>query len=88
MPKAEAILAMYMPHLQERNGVYHLLDMESPEYEGFKTYNNSNYNLAALRWLLLTMTGLSERTGVKPEQYAGWKEILAKLHPAPQTKTA
>ena len=83
IPKAEAILAMYMPHLQERNGVYHLLDMESPEYEGFKTYNNSNYNLAALRWLLLTMTGLSERTGVKPEQYAGWKEILAKLHPAP-----
>ena len=83
MPKAEAIFAMYVPHLQERNGIYHLLNMESPEYEGFKTYDNSNYNLAALRWLLQTMTGLSDRTGDKPARYDEWKDILGKLHPAP-----
>ena len=83
MPKAEAIYAMYLPHLQEKDNVINLLDTESPEYEGFKTYDNSNYNLAALRWLLQTMTELGDRTGHRPAKYDEWKHILEKLHPAP-----
>lgn len=53
---------------------------------GFKTYNNSNYNLAALRWLLQTMIELSDRTGEKPQEYVEWKNILEKLHPCPVDK--
>lgn len=83
MPKASELFKLYVPHLKEQNGIIHLLDTESPEYEGFKTYNNSNYNLAALRWLLQTMIELSDRTGEKTQEYVEWKNILEKLHPCP-----
>lgn len=83
VPKAEAAYDMYLPHLKEMDGVIHLLDTESPEYEGFKTYDNSNYNLAALRWLLQTLTDLADRTGHKPARYAEWKRVLNRLYPAP-----
>lgn len=83
VPKAEALLRIYEPHLEERNGVFHLLDTESPEYDGFKTYTNSNYNLAALRWLLTTLIELSDRSGVRPAAYARWVDLRARLHPAP-----
>ncbi len=83
MPKAIKLLEYYLPHLEERNGIIYLLDTESPEYEGFKTYDNSNYNLAALRWLLQTMIQISNNTGNKPKEYSDWKEIIKKLHPYP-----
>lgn len=83
MSKASELFKFYIPHLKEIDGIIHLLDTESPEYEGFKTYNNSNYNLAALRWLLQTMTELCDRTNERPKEYAEWKNILEKLHPCP-----
>lgn len=83
MPKASELFKFYTPHLKDIDGTIHLLDTESPEYEGFKTYNNSNYNLAALRWLLQTMTELCDRTGEKNKEYTEWKNILEKLHPYP-----
>ena len=83
VPKAEALLRIYEPHLAERDGIFHLLDTESPEYDGFRTYTNSNYNLAALRWLLTTLIELSERDGERPAAYNRWADLLARLHPAP-----
>lgn len=83
MPKAEALYAIYKPHLHESSGVISLLQTESPEYEGFKVYDNSNYNLAALRWLLLTMTSLCDSTGICPAAYIEWTHVLERLHPCP-----
>lgn len=83
IPKAKAIYKIYIPHLKEQDGIIHLMNTESPEYDGFKTYNNSNYNLAALRWLLQTMIELCNRTGEKTDEYTEWKNILERLHPYP-----
>lgn len=54
-PKIKALLAVYETHLKDVTGRLRLCGMESPEYEGFKTYHNSNYNLAVLRWLIKTL---------------------------------
>ena len=83
VPKAEALLRIYEPHLAERDGIFQLLDTESSEYDGFRTYTNSNYNLAALRWLLTTLIALSDRTGVQSAACARRADLLARLHPAP-----
>lgn len=83
MPKAEALLEVYKPHLKEKDGVIHLLQTLSPEYKQFTLFDNGNYNLAALRWLLTTMVDLSDRTGNKSETYDGWKNLLVRLHSAP-----
>lgn len=52
LPKLTVVIDKYRSLLQEHDGVYHLLQTESPEYEGFKRYDNSNYNLVLLRWAL------------------------------------
>ena len=80
-PKAEQLLRMYSGNFQEENGLIILKDTESPEYEGFKIYDNSNYNLSCLRWLLQTLISLDGQTGRNDERLAYWQDILARLHP-------
>lgn len=83
MNKAREVLKVYQPHLKEKDGVIHLLQTESPEYEGFKVYDNSNYNLAALRWILTTMINIADETGKYTDERKGWENLLTHLHPAP-----
>lgn len=83
MPKAKVVLDIYKSHIKEENGVFNLLQTESPEYEGFEVYDNSNYNLAALRWLLSTMVNISRETGKYMEECNEWENILVNLHSAP-----
>lgn len=83
MPKAEAILALYLPHLKEKDGHYNLLGMESPEYEGFEVYDNSNYNLANLHWILNTLYDLSKRSGISREKQEYWRTLDERLHDYP-----
>lgn len=84
-PKAKAVLAGYLPRLKE-NGEGHLElgEMGSPEYHGFKTYPNTNYNLFILRWLLNALLEADARSGKPADPDAAeWKRILAKLIPYP-----
>ena len=83
MPKAKAVLDIYKSHIEIRNGIINLIQTESPEYEGFKLYDNSNYNLAALRWILSTMINISTETGKYTIECKEWEKILTNLHPAP-----
>lgn len=82
-PKAMALLKLYQSRLVYMNGVYTLKQMESPEYEGFKVYDNSNYNLGILRWLLQTLIKyeLVDSNSIKE-----WKCILDKLPPFQQNE--
>jgi hypothetical protein len=84
-PKAKAVLAGYLPRLTENSeGRLELGPMGSPEYHGFKTYPNTNYNLAILRWLLNALLEADARTGKAPDPGAAeWKRILAQLIPYP-----
>ena len=84
-PKAKAVLAGYLPRLKKNaEGKLELNAMGSPEYKGFKTFPNTNYNLAMLRWLLNSLLEADARSG-KPADPAAteWKRILAELIPCP-----
>lgn len=81
LPKAEQLLQMYSLNFQDDGRVITLLDTESPEYEGFKVYNNSNYNLSCLRWLLQTLIALDVETGRNHERLPYWRDVLERLHP-------
>ena len=84
-PKARAVLNAYLPRLKPNaEGKLELSDMGSPEYHGFKTYPNTNYNLAILRWLLHALLEADARSGKSPDPDAGeWKRILNHLIPYP-----
>jgi alpha-L-fucosidase 2 len=80
LPKAKAVFAGYRPLLKPTaDGKLELLPMESPEYEGFKTYPNSNYNLALLRWLLRSMIEVNRHAGAHDADAAEWQRVLDKL---------
>jgi hypothetical protein len=84
-PKAKAVLAGYLPRLKKNaEGKLELNAMGSPEYHNFKTFPNTNYNLAMLRWLLNSLLEADARSG-KPADPAAteWKRILAELIPCP-----
>lgn len=81
LPGAERLLEMYSRNFREEDGVINLIDMESPEYEGFNVYKNSNYNLSCLRWLLETLISLDSQTGRNNPRLPYWKDVLARLHP-------
>lgn len=84
-PKAKAVLQAYLPRLKPNaDGKLELAEMGSPEYHGFKTYPNTNYNLAILRWLLNSLLEADARSGKSPDPDAAeWKRILAQLIPYP-----
>ena len=81
LPAAEQLLELCSRNFREEDGTIVLADTESPEYEGFKVYDNSNYTLSNLRWLLQTLISLEEQTGRGHEKLAYWKDVLARLHP-------
>ena len=78
-PKALVILEKYRTRLKEDDGKIHILQTESPEYEGMRTYDNSNYNLAALRWILQTLVELHDITKTTHGDYDNWQHILTHL---------
>jgi alpha-L-fucosidase 2 len=82
VPKAIKIAALYrkMEH-KEPSGKIGLLPMESPEYNGFKLYTNSSYNLAIYRWLLSTLIESSESGGTNLAMVPQWKNTLDNLVP-------
>ncbi len=84
LPKARQIAALYAQMEQkESNGKIGLLPMESPEYNGFKLYANSSYNLAIYRWLLSTLIESVGKAEVNSQEVAKWKYTLANLVPFP-----
>ena len=82
LPKARQIAKLYEKRLS-RNGAGQLemQAMESPEYEGFKTYKNSTYNLALYRWLLEAMIECAEKNHANQSEVAEWKQTLKDLVP-------
>jgi hypothetical protein len=54
--------------------------MGSPEYHGFQSYPNTNYNLAILRWLIGALIEADAHTGAPADpRVAGWRRTLADL---------
>jgi hypothetical protein len=82
LPKAEQIAKLYQKRLS-RNvaGQLEMQAMESPEYEGFKTYKNSTYNLALYRWLLGAMIECANKNSANQSDVAEWKQTLKDLIP-------
>lgn len=85
-PKARRVLDNYLARLvPESDGRLSLPNTESPEYEDFKTYRNSNYNLALLRWLLAAIPEAYTRAGgtAPAADLANWSRVSAALVPYP-----
>jgi alpha-L-fucosidase 2 len=84
VPKAMKI-ALSFEKLQVRreNGKIGLAPMGSPEYKGFVTYPDTNYNLAILRWLLNSLVEVCEKKNLYPAEVAIWWSTLADLVPYP-----
>lgn len=87
VPKAMKIAEAF-EKLQEKreNGKIGLTLMGSPEYKGFVTYPDTNYNLAILRWLLSALIESNEKTGSNQAEIAKWKQTLTDLIPYPVDK--
>lgn len=83
MPKLQAVIKRYKSTLKLENNVYSLLQTESPEYEGFKKYDNSNYNLALFKWALETAQLIYDKNGIESQYIKEWSEISDKLHSYP-----
>ena len=84
LPKARAVLEAYRPLLAPApGGRIDLAPTESPEYDGFKAYPNSSYNLALLRWLLASMIEADALGGSPAPEAAGWRALLDQLAPFP-----
>lgn len=84
IPKALHILECYQKGMfVDSTGRIQLGLMESPEYKGFTRYQNTNYNLANLRWLLNTLIEISSRQSIYSDEIPKWKAILSKLIPYP-----
>ena len=82
LPKAIKIAALYEKmERKEPSGKIGLMPMESPEYNGFKLYTNSSYNLAIYRWLLSTLIASSESSVTNLSLVAKWRNTLANLVP-------
>lgn len=86
-PKAVKMAEAYEAMQKENeNGIIELIPMASPEYGGFKSYNNTNYNLAILRWLLSTLIDNAEAIPTKAEDVQKWQNTLAHLIDYPVNK--
>ena len=84
VPKAMKIAAAY-EKMEQRDvsGKIGLLPMGSPEYKGFETFPNTNYNLAILRWLLNSLIESNEKFNTRPIEVSKWKQTVADLVPYP-----
>ena len=84
LPKAIEVAKLYEKRLiRNEKGQLEMTEMESPEYEGFKTYKNSSYNLALYRWLLTAMVECAEKNNSTQPEIGQWKNSLNALIPLP-----
>jgi len=84
LPKAARIATEYQSKLiRNANGILEMAPLGSPEYKGFQTFPNTNYNLAILRWLLNTLIMVNEKTNANSTDVVLWKKTLADLYPYP-----
>jgi len=84
LPKAMQIAKLYEKRLiRNEKGQLEMSEMESPEYEGFKTYKNSSYNIALYRWLLTAMIECAEKNDNAQPEIGEWKSNLNALVPLP-----
>jgi hypothetical protein len=84
VPKAMKIAQAFEKYEQRDSlGKIELLPMGSPEYKGFVTYPNTNYNLAILRWLLNSLIESNVKFNTNQADVAKWKLTLADLIPYP-----
>ena len=84
VPKAMKIASSFEKlQVLKENGQIGLAPMGSPEYKGFATYPDTNYNLAILHWLLNSLIESCEKVNAYPDEVAKWKGTLAKLVPFP-----
>ncbi len=83
-PKAEKLVKAYkdMQKVNSR-GQIELLPMGSPEYESFTLFDNTNYNLALLRWLLNSLIESNEKLNINTQKVTEWKQTLSSLIPFP-----
>lgn len=80
VPKAIEILKKYETKMiRNDEGKIELTAMGSPEYKGFKTFRNTNYNLSILRWLLNTLIDSNEQFHENSEEIVKWKKMLNDL---------
>jgi len=87
LPKADRVFADYRKLLAPgTDGKLHLPPMSSPEYEGFTSFPDTNYNLALLRWLAQAMIEVNEKTAAGNPHLDDWRETLAKLVDYPVNK--
>ncbi len=85
LPKAMKIAEAYQSKLIKNDGgKLELLPLGSPEFKGFATFPNTNYNLALLRWLLNTLIIVNDKTKAGSKDIDKWKETLADLIPFPE----
>lgn len=84
VPKAMKI-AETLKKMEKRNseGKIEILPMCSPEYKGFETYPNTNYNLALLHWLLNALIESNEKANANQVYVEDWESTLADLVPYP-----
>jgi len=82
LPKAIQIAKLYEKRMSRNaTGQLEMTAMESPEYEGFKTYTNSTYNMALYRWLLGAMIECADKNNTNQSETAAWKQTLNDLLP-------
>ncbi|RED95966.1 hypothetical protein C7460_11624 [Marinoscillum furvescens DSM 4134] len=85
LPKALRVLEVYQTKMiTNEQGQIELSAMGSPEYHGFKSFVNTNYNLSLVRWLLTTLIETSNRSNTNQELIGDWKELLDDLIPYPE----
>lgn len=81
VPKARVLADAFTARLvRNDDGKLGLPAMGSPEYKGFQTFNDTNYNLGLLRWLLSALIEEEERNGNSGAAgVAEWKRVLAEM---------
>ncbi|MEZ5104986.1 MAG: hypothetical protein R2757_10860 [Draconibacterium sp.] len=84
VPKATKMVKAY-DEMEKVNqaGQFELLPMGSPEYKSFTLFENTNYNLALIRWLLTSLIETNEKFNASQQQVVQWKRKLEKLVPFP-----
>ncbi|HNX78650.1 MAG TPA: hypothetical protein PKJ24_02150 [Prolixibacteraceae bacterium] len=84
LPKAIKVAEAFGKLTEKReNGKIGLVPMGSPEYKGFATFPDTNYNLAILRWLLRSLIEVCGKADLHPSELSSWKEMLSALVPYP-----
>lgn len=87
MPKAIQMAEVYQTKMirNDQNEI-ELVAMGSPEYHGFESFVNTNYNLALVRWLFSTLVKTSNQVSSNQALVQEWSKIMDDLIPYPEDK--